>query len=348
MLFSMLDLGRIVTAGALFGAFGCSAPASRPAPVARGSTAPAPAPSPSELGSFSEVALRRDVEWLCAPERRGRGSGQPGGAATAAWLEGRFAELGLEVVRQQIAPGVDSVFGIKRSGPKAVIVSAHYDHLGEDAEGIVYPGADDNASGVAVLLAIAGQARVHEFEHTVIFAAFGAEEAGLQGSGAYVRAPLWPLEDTRAIINFDMVGRDFFEAGAAKPATAAVVGLEQEPEVRTAALSTAHREGLALVTAPARLVELFGYDDRTDEWWFRRRGILAIHFSTGMHRDYHRPTDTADKLVYPQMARIGRTAAGILAFVARAAPPREWDSGASPERTRTRRTDADSALARRR
>jgi len=343
----MLDLGRMVTVGAVLGLFGCSAPAGPARPVSDWRAPSKPPPARPE-DPFSEAALRRDVDWLCAPSRRGRGFAQPGGAATATWLARRFAELGLEVVRQEIVPGVDSVFGIKRGGAKAVIVSAHYDHLGEDAQGVVYPGADDNASGVAVLLAIARQARDREFEHTVIFAAFGAEEGGLRGSGAYVKAPLWPLAETRAIINFDMIGRDFFEAGAAKPHTAAVVGLEQEPAVKAAALAAARHQGLDLVAAPARLVELFGYDDRTDEWWFRRRGILAIHFSTGMHRDYHRPSDTPDKLVYPQMERVGRTAARLLAFVAEAAPPREWDSGTSSSATTTRRTDADSVAERRR
>ena len=71
-----------------------------------------------------------------------------------------------------------------------------------------------------------------------------------------------------------------------------------------------------LVEASAGLVELFGYDDRTDEWWFRRRGMKALHFSTGMHDDYHRPSDTPDKIVFEQIQRVARTAAGALAHLA--------------------------------
>jgi Zn-dependent M28 family amino/carboxypeptidase len=185
-----------------------------------------------------------------------------------------------------------------------------------DERGVVYPGADDNASGAAVMLALARAASTREFEHTIVFAAFGAEEPGLVGSGVYIREPLWPLEQTLGVINFDMVGRRFFEIGSGKRATAAVVGLEADRGARRAAERAAQAAGLELVESPARLLELFGFDDRTDDWWFRRHGVLAVHFSTSMHDDYHRPTDTAEKLVPAQMVRVARTAYGVLAYLA--------------------------------
>lgn len=295
----------------------CSSPGARPSsdsPAAPG--VGSEAASPQNLDPFAVVALKRDVSWLCHPDRRGRGSLTHSARLSADWVARRFEELDLEVVRQEVEGGVHNVLGLKRGGPEAVIVSAHYDHLGEGPNGQVFPGADDNASGVAALLAIASDVRARSFEGTIIFAAFGAEEVGLRGSRTYIRDPLWPLEQTRAIINFDMIGRRFFEGGAAKPHTAAVVGLEQEPEVRRVAMHAARDVGLELIAAPARLVELFGYDDRTDEWWFRRRGILAIHFSTGMHDDYHKPSDTPDKLDYGQIRRVALTAAGVLRHLA--------------------------------
>lgn len=265
---------------------------------------------------LAAARLMEDVNWLCDPARKGRGSFQPGAADAATWIAARFAELGLEVVRQPVGVNAENVLGILRRGDDAVVVSAHYDHLGEDGAGAVYPGADDNASGVAVMLALARRAVTREHRQTIIFAAFGAEEVGLVGSARYVEEPAWPLERTRAVINFDMVGRHFFEAGAGKPATAAAIGLEDDPAARAAALAAADAAGLHLVPAPAGLLEVFGYAYRTDEWRFRHRGIKAYHFSTGFHDDYHQTTDTPDKLVPEQMRRVALTAAGLLDFLA--------------------------------
>jgi Zn-dependent M28 family amino/carboxypeptidase len=227
-----------------------------------------------------------------------------------------FREAGLQVVKQEIPGGVANVIGIVPGGDRAVLVSAHYDHLGVDEDGVVYPGADDNASGVAVMLAMARAASAAPLEDTVLFIAFGAEEPGLIGSGAYVQKPIWPLDRTAAVINFDMVGRNFFEAAADKEATAAVVGLEGHPAVRAAAERAAAAAGLTLVSTPAKALEVFGFDDRTDDWWFRRRGVFAVHFSTSMHYDYHQPSDTVDKLVPAQMRRVARTAYGLLVYLA--------------------------------
>jgi Zn-dependent M28 family amino/carboxypeptidase len=257
--------------------------------------------------------MEADVAWMCHPARKGRGSYQQGGKDTARWLARRFEELGYQVRTQEVAGGAVNVFAIKRAGPKVVLVSAHYDHLGVVGDE-VFLGADDNASGVAVMLAMARAARTRRHRHTIVFAAFGAEEDGLKGSGAYVQDPLWPLSRTRAVINFDMVGRNFFETGSSKPATAAVVGLELDDGARKVADRRAEEVGLTLVRAPAGLVELFGYAGRTDEWWFRRYGVKAIHFSTGLHPDYHQPSDTPDKLNYQQMERIARTASALVDY----------------------------------
>lgn len=258
-----------------------------------------------------------DVEWLVDPERAGRGSFQPGSLAAARYIARAFADAGLEVHNQEVPGGAINVIGLRRAGPEAVLISAHYDHLGIDRAGVVYPGADDNASGTAVLLGLARATATRDYQRTLVFVATGAEEAGLIGMGAYIRAPLWPLEQTRVVVNFDMVGRNFFEWGSGKPATAAVVGLEADPLIARAAHRAAERAGLELVAAPADLVELFGFQDRTDEWWFRRREVPALHFSTSLHPDYHQPTDTVDKLVPMQLERIAKTAYYLLDFLGR-------------------------------
>lgn len=272
-----------------------------------------------DTGPLSAAAIMADVEWMVADERKGRGSYQPGATITSDYFFAELDALGFEVSRQKVDTGVDNIIAIKRGDDRAIVVSAHYDHLGV-VDGVVYPGADDNASGAAVLLALARDAATREYQHSIVFIAFGAEEAGLVGSAVYMQAPTWPLDRTDAIINFDMVGRNFFEWGSDQEATAGVVGLEDDDGARAAAERAADAAGLKLVPAPARMIEVFENDFRTDEWWFRRADILAIHFSTGLHDDYHQPTDTADKLVPEQMERIARTAAGLLSHLAGAKP----------------------------
>jgi hypothetical protein len=297
-----------VTAAALSAA--CSGSASPP-------RRPVVDPPPPPEDPLAASALVADVNWLCDPARAGRGSYQPGAVAAADYMARAFEEAGLEVVRQPIAEGgIDNVIGIKRAGRDAVLVSAHYDHLGVDSTGRVFPGADDNASGAAVLLGLARTAATGSYRRTILFAAFGAEEVGLVGSGTYVARPAWPLERTVAVLNFDMVGRNFFEWGAGKEATAAIVGLEGHADLLTAARRAGSESGLDLIAVPAHLVELFGFEDRTDEWWFRRRGMLAIHISTSLHDDYHQPSDTPDRLVPAQMERVARTSAGLLDVLA--------------------------------
>jgi len=298
---------------AAFAVAACSGgDATRSPAVAR----PAERGSPPARDPLGAEALMADVRRLCAPDLAGRGSYQPGGEAAARFMAAALADAGLEVVRQPIAARIDNVIGIRRGGPEAILVSAHYDHLGVDETGQVYPGADDNASGAAVLLGLARVAAGRRYRHTILFAAFGAEEAGLVGSGVYVHHPTWPLERTLAVLNFDMVGRNFFEWGSGKSATAAIVGLEGRPDLLAAARRAATTAGLELVPVPAALVELFGFEDRTDDWWFRRRGLLSIHMSTSLHEDYHQPTDTPDRLAPAQLERVARTAAGLLDHLA--------------------------------
>jgi len=311
---------RALAAGAaLAGALGLSACPGRDAPKPVSPARPPPrAMAGDPLGADSLMA---DARRLSAPDMAGRGSYQPGGERAADFMAAAMTRAGLEVVRQPIVGRIDNVIGIKRAGPDAVLVSAHYDHLGVDSAGRVYPGADDNASGAAVLLGMARAAARRHYRHTVLFIAFGAEEAGLVGSGVYVANPVWPLDRTLAVINFDMVGRNFFEWGSGRRGAAAIVGLEDRPDLAAVARRAARAAGMDLVPVPARLVELFGFEDRTDEWWFRRRGILALHMSTSLHEDYHRPTDTADRLSPAQLEGVARTAAGLLEHLATTSAP---------------------------
>jgi len=261
---------------------------------------------------MSAESLMADVTTLTGADFAGRGSYQPGTKKASEFVYQAFRALGFEVVRQPVrGQHAENIIAIKPGDDEAILISAHHDHLGIK-NGIIYPGADDNASGLAVLLGIARSRSTRHYRHTILFVSFGAEEDGLVGSGVYVHDPIWPLNRTNAVINFDMVGRNFFEAGADQARAAAVVGLEFRPALKSIADEAAREVGLHLIQAPARLLELFRLHDRTDDWWFRRQGIGAIHFSTGLHDDYHKPSDTLDKIHPEQLARVAHTAAALL------------------------------------
>jgi Zn-dependent M28 family amino/carboxypeptidase len=211
---------------------------------------------------------------------------------------------------------VVAVYGPRDDAAKTVVVTAHYDHLGE-SNGAIYPGADDNASGVAVVLAVARDlAARRDVPGRVVFVLTGAEELGLFGARAYVATPTVPLADTRVDINLDMVGRRFFSSTVDQDATLGAVGLPDDPVLSDAGDAAAKDAGLQLVSVSPALFTLVGEDDRTDDWAFREAHVPAIDLSTGPHDDYHQPTDTADKLSYPQMLRVAHFLRGIIARVA--------------------------------
>lgn len=306
-------------------------PQPAPAPPPPADAAPAVAPVPARVapplpdGAITEDELMADVAWLCDPARAGRGSFDDGGRVTADWIADRFEALGLRVSRQSIPGGADNVFGVlpggAEKGDRAVVIAAHYDHLGVGLDGVMRPGADDNASGTAALLAVARALQGYRGGHTVVFVAFGAEELGLLGSAAYMRDPPWPLERTVAMLNFDMIGRNFFELVGGKPDAVAVIGLEASARVSDAVVAAAEAEGLELFVVSAALIHTLRMDARTDDWWFRERGVPTAHFSTGMHHDYHQPSDTPDKLRPRQIRLIARTAARALIDLADLSPP---------------------------
>jgi aminopeptidase YwaD len=191
---------------------------------------------------------------------------------------------------------------------ECVVVGAHHDHLGlggdaslaPEQTGAVHPGADDNASGVAALLALArafaaeGPAR-----RTVVFAAFGAEELGLLGSAQLVKDPpaRCPVERMQLMVNLDMVGRP-------RGGKVYVDGADTAKGLR--------RLVSALAEQPPRLpLQLaFGGDGYgpSDHTSFHARGVPVLFLFTGAHADYHRPSDTAEKVDGEGLARVAQLA----------------------------------------
>ncbi len=195
---------------------------------------------------------------------------------------------------------VKNVVGVvEGSGPLAhetVVVGAHYDHLGlgnsARGEGQIHNGADDNASGTMVLLELARRfgLRGEAPARRLVFVAFSAEEKGLLGSSHYVDNPPFPLESTVAMVNFDMVGRmknnELFlnGVGTAGPFSS---WLAQDNE----------RSGFSLTEIP-------GGKGPSDHASFCRKSIPVVHFFTGLHAEYHRPSDDFELLNVDAMCRL--------------------------------------------
>jgi aminopeptidase YwaD len=185
---------------------------------------------------------------------------------------------------------------------EAIIIGAHYDHLGRGGRSSLSPnssdvhhGADDNASGTSAIIELARQfAKEKDNKRTIIFMAFGGEEDGLLGSKYYVNNPVWPLERTVAMINLDMVGRL-----NENKLTIGGIGTAAEWKQRV--------EGLNNTSAPGKnfLLQLnedgFGPSDHSS---FYGKQIPVLFFFTGTHTDYHKPTDTAEKINIEGLAKI--------------------------------------------
>jgi aminopeptidase YwaD len=216
-------------------------------------------------------------------------------------------EVELRVDLQAVEVRTTNVIGVvpghdpSRSA-EAVVVGAHYDHLGRSG-GAEYPGADDNASGTAVVLELAQAfATAGGASRTLVFVLFSGEEIGLLGSRHYVRNPAVPIERTVAMINFDMVGRlGDRPLGVGGVATGAGLKAVVDDAGRQLGLALADRE------APG------GASDHAP---FYGAGVPVLFFHTGAHPDYHRPTDTADKIDADGLAQVAAVAARVIQDVA--------------------------------
>jgi len=193
-----------------------------------------------------------------------------------------------------------------------VVVSAHYDHLGKRGNDI-YFGADDNASGSSAVLEIAEAFAIARREgvgprRSVLCLFVTGEEKGLLGSEYYSKHPVFPLENTVADVNIDMIGR--VDEDHPDPLYTYVIGSDR--------LSTdLHAINEEVNARYTRLALDYKYNAdgdpnrfyyRSDHYNFAKNGIPAIFYFSGVHADYHRPTDTPDKIMYDKAETIARLA----------------------------------------
>ncbi|MBA3351517.1 MAG: M28 family peptidase, partial [Blastocatellia bacterium] len=247
------------------------------------------------------------------------------------------AQLGVSLVKKQV--DAYNVIGILEGNDpqlknEAIIIGAHYDHLGHGGAGSlaansadIHYGADDNASGTSAVLELARMfAKEKKNKRTLIFMAFGGEEEGLLGSKYYVNNPVWPHDKTIAMINLDMVGRlneNKLTIGGIGTASdwrgivegenlGFITGTPLAGGLRSVASTngTAHgkvlRSGAAHRPPPPRFVlqlneDGFGPSDHSS---FYGKQIPVLFFFTGTHTDYHKPSDTFEKINYEGLTQI--------------------------------------------
>lgn len=272
-----------------------------------GTTPGAPTPAPKRINTEQMLA---DLEFLASDELMGRRTGTPGNAEARAFLLRNFQEIGLQPLGESYTQEFEFVGrrdeahyrGVNLIGylpgtvdpDQYIVVSAHYDHLGvgapDETGDSIYNGADDNAGGTAALLALARHLRRTAPRHSIIFAAFDAEELGLQGARAFVADPPVPLESIMINVNMDMITRnDQNELYAA--------GVYHYPFLRPYVERVADRSSITL---------LMGHDHgevRSEDWTFASdhgafhgEGIPFIYFGVEDHEDYHRPSDEFDNI----------------------------------------------------
>ena len=201
---------------------------------------------------------------------------------------------------------------------ETILYSAHYDHDGPAPDGGYFPGADDDGSGTVgvVELARAYQTNPRKPRRTVVFVLFAAEERGLLGSYYYAARPLRPLETTRAVINFDMIGRNEEHIASTRNAIEIAADTSNELNLVATKYSSDYKAAVERNNEFAGLRLSYKWDDeatqnvffRSDQYPFILRDIPALWWFTGFHPDYHQQTDTWDKINYGKMEKILRLA----------------------------------------
>lgn len=256
--------------------------------------------------SAVDAQLWADLSILAADDMQGRGPSTPGGEKARAYIVSRFEEMGVAAPamgrlqpfeattrRGATVRGVN-VLGVipgTRRGDRYIVVTAHYDHVGAP-DGVIHNGADDNASGVATMLALAAELKRQAPEHSVIFVAFDAEESGLLGAKHFVEAPPVPLEAIALNLNFDMTAR------AETDGKLWVTGTYQHPAFRPLLEGIAPVGGISLA---------FGKDspedtgannwvEASDHGAFFRANVPFLYLGVDFHPDYHKPTDDVERV----------------------------------------------------
>lgn len=270
-----------------------------------------------------KISLQEDISFLANDSLLGRETGTPEELMAANYIQQRMEGIGLlpkgnagtyfqtftfkpktdPHTEAQFVSGDGTITGtnvmgyIDNKADKTVIIGAHYDHLGMGGEGSLYAegaaihnGADDNASGVGVMLQLAERLKDSLSSSNYLFIGFSGEEMGLLGSNYFCKNPTIDFNVANYMINMDMVGR------LREDKTLSITGTGTAP-IWNQVLNSSN-PGFKLVLGESGM----GPSDHTS---FYLQDIPALHFFTGQHEDYHKPSDDSEKLNYEGMKMIG-------------------------------------------
>jgi hypothetical protein len=286
--------------------------------VARGADAPATL--------INASAVRETLDKLAGEDFLGREAGSEGGKKAGEWLASECEKLGLKPAGddgtyfQNWKQGTRQLRNVVATLParedseckdQVVVIGSHYDHLGKGGHGAldlltgrskVHYGADDNASGsTGNLLLARAFAAAGPQKRRLVFIWFDGEELGLYGSKRYVKKPTFPLEQTVAMLNMDMIGR-----------------LRNDKLTLYGSNTGSSFAGICKDAAEGLGLKLDVRDTmppNSDHLSFYEKKIPVIALFTGLHKDYHRATDTADKVEPESVARVVRYGFGIVSRV---------------------------------
>jgi Zn-dependent M28 family amino/carboxypeptidase len=274
--------------------------------------------------NIKDISIKEDVTTLASDSYEGRETGTKGEQESAEYISKRFKELGLQpkgtngfyqtfsfkpktdphsevafttMAEDSTITGTNILGFIDNKVENTIIIGAHYDHLGFGSEGSLYRGeekaihngADDNASGVAVMLNLASKLKKANKSNNYLFMAFSGEEMGLLGSNYFVKNPTLDIKKANYMINMDMVGR------LKADSTLAVYGVGTSPRFK---------QSLMANNTKFNLIEKESGVGPSDHTSFYLNDIPVLHFFTGQHEDYHKPSDDSDKLNYEGMEAI--------------------------------------------
>jgi hypothetical protein len=270
--------------------------------------------------SFNETAIRKHIKILSADSMQGRGTGSEGERMAAAYISSEFKKLKLKPMGDgksytqtftfktgahgEGTPGnASNIAGyLDNKAAYTIVIGAHYDHLGvgeqgnsldANPQGKIHNGADDNASGVAGVIELARYYATNKTreKYNFLFLCFSGEELGLYGSKYFTENPTLDLSKVNYMINMDMIGRL-----DPQTKTVAVNGTGTSPVWETLVKSL-ETDNLKVKTDSSGI----GPSDHTS---FYLKNIPVLHFFTGSHSDYHKPTDDWEKINYSGQADV--------------------------------------------
>lgn len=262
--------------------------------------------------------MKKDVTYLSADKLKGRKTGSPGEKKAAKYIIQQFERNGLlkkgdngylqefkktikrnphSSIKTKEINGANVIGYCNNNQDKTIIIGAHYDHLGygdfgslHKGEKDIHNGADDNASGVSVLINLVNRLCANQF-YNYLFISFSGEEQGLLGSSYFSENPTIDLSTVKFMINFDMVGR-----------------LNQNNELAINGVGTSSKWN-DLITSTnkyfnCKLIKSESGTGPSDHTAFYLKNIPVLHFFTGQHEDYHKPSDDVEKINFEGMYTI--------------------------------------------